>query len=164
MMTLKALPFLCALALLLSGSGVALGGQAAKNQFSDVVRKTEPLVPEEERRTFVLPPGFEAQLVASEPDIAKPINMSFDAAGRLWITDSREYPFPVKEGAPGRDSIKILSNFSESGKAQKITTFADGLNVPIGVLPYGRGALGHSIPYIHYFEDTHVAPGSCAAL
>ena len=52
-----------------------------------------------------LPPGFEIQLVASEPDIAKPLNMAFDNRGRLWITQTREYPFPVKD--KGRDAIKI---------------------------------------------------------
>src|SRR5262249_37325291 len=39
--------------------------------------------PAEERASFRLPPGFEAQLVAAEPDIQKPINIAFDAKGRL---------------------------------------------------------------------------------
>ena len=63
--------------------------------FAEIIRKTEPLTPAEEQTKFHLPPGFEIQLVASEPDIGKPMNMEFDAKGRLWISQSREYPFPV---------------------------------------------------------------------
>ncbi|MEI6236041.1 MAG: PVC-type heme-binding CxxCH protein, partial [Planctomycetota bacterium] len=129
-------------------------GQAKAVSFNDVVRKSEPLSAEDELKGFHLPPGFEIQLVASEPEINKPINIAFDAAGRLWVTSTLEYPFPAKETEKARDSIKILSEFDANGKAKKVVTFADGLNIPIGVLPYGKGAIGHSIPFIHYFEDT----------
>ena len=48
---------------------------------------------------FHLPPGFEIQLVAAEPDIGKPINMAFDARGRLWVTESIEYRSPPRRAA-----------------------------------------------------------------
>src|SRR5882724_10673742 len=70
--------------------------------FEDFIRKTDALTPEQERASLHLPPGFEIQLVASEPDIGKPMNMAFDAAGRLWISQSREYPFPAPEDRKGR--------------------------------------------------------------
>src|SRR3990172_6881493 len=44
---------------------------AYSDPFIDLVRKTEPLTPQEELRTFHLPPGFDIQLVASEPQIGK---------------------------------------------------------------------------------------------
>lgn len=44
--------------------------------------------PELERRTFVLPPGLEVQLFAADPMLAKPIQMNFDAQGRLWVATS----------------------------------------------------------------------------
>ncbi|MEO7678657.1 MAG: hypothetical protein ABIV39_18030, partial [Verrucomicrobiota bacterium] len=126
-----------------------------ENNFAEIIRKTDPLTPAQEQRTFHLPPGFEIQLVASEPEISKPMNMAFDAKGRLWITQSREYPFPVlpveKEG---RDKIQILENFDARGKAQKIHAFAEGLNIPIGLYPYKDGVLGFSIPNIYHFRDT----------
>src|SRR5215471_2203689 len=73
------------------------------------IAHTPPRSPEEERKTFRLPPGFEAQLVACEPDIRKPINIAFDAAGRLWVTQSVAYPFPAPPGKKAQDSVKILS-------------------------------------------------------
>ncbi len=126
---------------------------AQDDPFADFIRKTEALTPEEAQKSFHLPPGFEIQLVAAEPDISKPMNLAFDERGRLWITQSREYPFPVPTNSPGRDEIKILSDFDESGRARRVTSFADGLNIPIGLYPYRGGAIAFSIPAIYHFED-----------
>src|SRR6516165_657643 len=102
-----------------------------------------PRTPAEERKALHVPAGFEIQLVAAEPEIHKPLNLAFDDFGRLWVTDTLEYPFPKPVGTPGRDSVKIL-------------TFADGLNIPIGLLPYpsGREAIVHNIPNIYLMRDT----------
>src|SRR4051812_48634071 len=129
-------------------------GAAGKDPFADVIRSTDPLTPAEELKSFHLPPGFEAQLFAAEPDIGKPMNMAFDARGRLWITQSREYPFPAPKDRKGRDVIKILEDTDGDGRADKITTFAEGLNIPIGLYPYRNGVIAFSIPNISYHEDT----------
>jgi putative heme-binding domain-containing protein len=130
-------------------------GRAA-DPFEDVIRKTEPLTPEQEMKAFHLSPGFEAQLVACEPDIGKPMNMAFDSKGRLWITQSREYPFPVLPvEKPGRDKILVLDDFDSKGRARKIMTFKEGLNIPIGLYPYKDGVIAFTIPKIHYFRDTN---------
>src|SRR5215468_8787334 len=116
--------------MLLLGTGLA----AAQRGEPPLVAPTDPLPPAKQREKFHLPPGFEIQLVAAEPDINKPINIAFDAKGRLWVTGSVEYPFPAKD--KGRDKVWILEDFASDGKARKITTFADELNIPIGVLPF----------------------------
>ena len=122
------------------------------------IAPTEAKTPAEELKTFHLPPHFEIQLVACEPDIHKPINMNFDDRGRLWVTESVEYPFAVEGNRKPRDAVKILEDFAADGKAQKITTFADGLNIPIGVLPLSsrkpEDALVFSIPNIYRLRDT----------
>jgi putative heme-binding domain-containing protein len=122
--------------------------------FAAGVRITEPLTPSEEQKAFQLPPGFEIELVASEPDISKPMNMAFDAKGQLWVTDTLEYPFPVPLDQKGRDSIKVFSDTDKDGTFDKITTFADGLNIPIGLYPYKNGVIAWSIPHIWWFEDS----------
>lgn len=127
--------------------------------FSEGVRTTEPLAPAEQRAKFKLPPGFEIQLVAAEPELRKPMNMAFDATGRLWVSESREYPFPAKDGAELRDSIRIFSDFGPDGRARKMEVFADKLNIPIGLYPFrtadGRWkCVAWSIPNIWLFEDT----------
>src|SRR5262249_36974930 len=61
-------------------------------------------------------------------------------------------------GKKPRDTVKILEDFGPDGKARKITTFADGLNIPIGILPLPgkspRQALVYSIPHITRLTDT----------
>jgi len=132
----------------------AIGTIRADDPFADVIRKTDALTPEQEQKSFHLPPGFEIQLVASEPQIGKPMNMAFDAKGRMWITQSREYPFPVLPvEKPGRDKVMILENFDVNGRAQKFSQFVDGLNICIGLYPYKNGVVAFSIPKIHYFSD-----------
>ncbi|MBI2928002.1 MAG: c-type cytochrome [Verrucomicrobia bacterium] len=149
--------FALSLAALLAATGLH-----AADPFAENVRTTEPLTPEQQQKTFHLPPGFEIQLVAVEPDLRKPMNMAFDALGRLWITESREYPFFAPLDKPARDSIRIFSDFDENGRARKVTIFADGLNIPIGLYPFctpnadGKltwKCIAWSIPHIWLFED-----------
>ena len=52
----------------------------------------EPYSPAEAIRKMTVPEGFSVELVASEPDIVNPIAMTFDDRGRIWITESIEYP------------------------------------------------------------------------
>lgn len=120
------------------------------------VAETDPLPPAEQIKKFHLPPGFEIQLVASEPDIQKPMNLAFDARGRLWVSHSIEYPWAVPEGMPARDGITILDGIGPDGRATKITKFAEDLNIPIGVLPMpnGKDVIAWSIPNIWKLSDT----------
>lgn len=139
------------------GMGIGLAtvlGVSAADPFSEGVRPTDPLTPAEQQKTFQLPEGFKIELVAAEPDIQKPMNMAFDAKGRLWVSMSREYPFPAPLDKPARDSIRILEDFDQNGRARKITTFVDGLNIPIGMYPYKDGVIAWSIPNIWFFRDT----------
>ena len=133
---------------------LSAGAVAGQKNIAD----TEPRTPADEAKLLHLPPGFEIQLVASEPDIHKPINMDFDDRGRLWVTQTVEYPFPEKDGKlKGQDAVKVLEDFGPDGKAHKITTFADDLDIPIGVLPLlsakPQDAIVYSIPSIWRLRD-----------
>jgi len=141
---------------MLAGGGVVAHAAPAPavNPFTENVRPTNALTPELELKSFHLPPGFTIQLVASEPDIHKPINIAFDAKGRLWVTSTVEYPLAKVENGKGRDEIKIIEIDTATGRAKKVSTFADGLNIPTGVYPYKNGAISYSIPNIIHFEDT----------
>lgn len=116
------------------------------------VATSDPRTPQEEREGFHLPPGFKIELFASEPVIHKPMNLAFDAQGRLWVTHSLEYPFPSKTGQ-GQDRITILEDTDRDGKADKHIRFADSLNIPIGILPVSGGAIGYSIASVYKFFD-----------
>ncbi|WP_285058248.1 PVC-type heme-binding CxxCH protein [Pedobacter ginsengisoli] len=121
-------------------------------KFADHIRTTEFQTPAQEQAGFKLPPGFEISLYASEPDIGKPINMDFDAQGRLWVTQSSEYPMAAPS-LKGKDKITILEDTDGDGKADKFTPFATDLNIPIGIIPVQKGAIAFSIPNIYKFND-----------
>jgi putative heme-binding domain-containing protein len=127
----------------------------AANPFEEYVRSTPHLSPEDEQKSFVVPDGFEIQLVAAEPRIGKPISMSFDARGRLWVAETRMYPVESAPDKTPRDTITILSDFAPDGRAQKIETFAGELNTPDAIAPCKSGAIAFSIPNIIRLEDTN---------
>src|SRR6266581_3039912 len=95
--------------------------------------------PEIERKTFIVAPGFEVNLWAADPLLAKPIQMNFDPQGRLWVATSEIYP-QIKPGEKADDKIIILEDTKGVGKADKVTVFADGLLIPTGVAPGDGGA------------------------
>src|SRR5262245_38969689 len=96
--------------------------------------------PELERKSFRVAPGFEVNLFAADPMLAKPIQMNFDPAGRLWVVSSAVYP-QIKPGQKANDKVLILEDPRGAGKADKVTVFADGPPVPTGIGPGHGGAL-----------------------
>ena len=94
--------------------------------------------PELERKTFVVADGFEVNLFAADPLLAKPIQMNFDPAGRLWVASSEAYP-QIKPGQKQNDKIIILEDTRGVGRADKTTVFAEGLLIPTGLAPGDGG-------------------------
>ncbi len=132
----------------------AAGAVHAADAFAEMVRPTPWLSPADELKSFTVPEGFEIQLVAAEPDIGKPVSMSFDAAGRLWVAEANAYPIETATDKTPRDLIRILSDFKTDGRAAKNEVFADGLSMPDAVAPYQNGAIVFSIPNIVRLQDT----------
>ena len=132
----------------------------AEDPFALGVRNTEPVSREDEQKTFAVPEGFHVELVAAEPDVAKPMNLAFDAKGRLWVSSSLEYPFAAEAEAVPRDTIRVMEDKNGDGKADVVTVFADNLNIPIGLIPYGDGVICFSIPNIWFLHDTD-GDGKC---
>src|SRR4051812_44784129 len=67
---------------------VAAVGASPLCRAAESVVAAGPKSAADEQKLLRVPPGFEVQLVASEPDIHKPINLAFDGRGRLWVTDT----------------------------------------------------------------------------
>lgn len=112
-----------------------------------------PTDPELERQTFILPAGFEVNLFAADPQIAKPIQMNFDPQGRLWIASSETYP-QVAPGATANDKILYLQDLDGDGVSDVTQVFADGLLIPTAVIQGNGGVyVGASTELLH-FKDT----------
>jgi putative membrane-bound dehydrogenase-like protein len=110
------------------------------------------LSPEEALAKMKVPEGFTVELVAAEPDVVNPVAMTIDERGRFWITESFEYP--RHSAGPGRDRIKILEDTDADGKAEKVTIFADDLNIPSGIAVGHGGVWVANAPDILFMQDT----------
>ncbi len=111
--------------------------------------------PEESRRTFTLPEGYEVNLFASEvefPDLKKPVQMTFDARGRLWVTTMASYPMYLP-GRPVDDKVLIFEDTDGDGVADKQTVFADKLHVPTGIELGDGGAYVSQQPNLMFLKD-----------
>jgi glucose/arabinose dehydrogenase len=79
--------------------------------------------------------GYKLELFASEkefPDLANPVQMSFDNKGRLWVGVMPSYPHYKPGDKKPEDKLIILEDTDNDGKADKQTTFVDDLNLTIG--------------------------------
>ena len=80
-------------------------------------------------------PGYKIELFASEkefPDLANPVQLSFDNKGRLWVAVMPSYPHYKPGDSKPNDKLIILEDLDNDGKADHQITFADGLHLPIG--------------------------------
>ncbi len=109
------------------------------------------LSPTEALAHMKVPPGFSVELVASEPDLVNPVAMCFDEQGRIWVCESVEYP--RRSPGKGKDRIKVFEDTDHDGKADKVTLFADGLNIPSGIAVGHGGVWVANSPDILFMQD-----------
>ena len=95
---------------------------------------------------MTLPEGFRAQLVAGEPTLIKPIAMTTDERGRLWVVESHSYPHWLKDKGPGKDRILILEPAAAGGWSCKVF-LDDGVNLSGIAVGFG-GVWLASVPKI----------------
>ncbi len=138
---------------LASATFPALGEELKTGNNAAALART----PAQELSSFRLPPGFSIELVASEETgLPKPVTVAFDDSGRLWSVTATEYPRDQDPGVwtrPGADRVVVVDHPELPGP-HTTRTFADGMVLPLGVLPLGRGALVAQGPEILLLEDT----------
>ena len=110
--------------------------------------------PAAELASFQIADGFAVNLFASEKDgVIKPIQMRFDARGRLWVIGSTVYP-QIEPGQVSNDKVLILEDTDGDGRCDKTTVFADGLMIPTGLeLGDGGAYIGHGTELL-FLKDT----------
>ncbi|TDE16414.1 PVC-type heme-binding CxxCH protein [Dyadobacter psychrotolerans] len=105
-----------------------------------------------------VPEGYKIELFASEeqfPDLAKPMQMSFDNKGRLWIATMPSYPHYKPGDSKPNDKIIILEDTNGDGKADKQTVFADGLHLPVGFEIAPEGVYVSQGTNLKFYQDTN---------
>jgi mono/diheme cytochrome c family protein len=104
------------------------------------------LSPVEELKTFHMAPGYQVQLVASEPLVQDPIVAEFDGDGRLWVVEMQGYAVGqkmVNMEEPVGD-VAILEDTDGDGIYDKRTVFQDKLILPraLKILDHGCALIG----------------------
>ncbi len=126
----------------------------------------------EQQKLFHLPEGYDIELVVQESDgIGKFVSVYFDQRGRLWTQTAFEYPVDANENpaaaeaiynSPGKDKVLIYSREALNaplppGGLTNPVVYAEGLAIPLGILPWGNGDTcyiqhGHDLKL---FKDTN---------
>ena len=136
-----------------------------------------PRRPQATRAALEVHPDFDLTLVAAEPLINKPINVDWDASGRMWIAETPEYPngrrgmrpdyrgkewrdrggidpTPGVQDRPGRDRISVLTDTDGDGVMDAKHVFHEGLDLVTGLVFHRDGVIVTQAPDILWIRDT----------
>ncbi|HLW65225.1 MAG TPA: PVC-type heme-binding CxxCH protein [Gemmataceae bacterium] len=111
---------------------------------------------EEAISKMTLGKGLKINLFADEkmfPELSKPVQMAWDTKGRLWVAVWPSYPH-WKPKEEMNDKIIILEDTKGTGKADKMTVFADHLENPTGFEFYNGGVIVAQAPDLIFLKDT----------
>jgi len=146
-----------------AGLAVVIGAQGTAKVPGNIwppakkqMEKSIALSPEEEMKTFSLPPGFRVELVASEPMIESPILMDFDADGRLWVLEMLTF-LPDTSGRDSKEPlnrVSVLEDTNGDDTMDKKTVFADKLAMPRALKVLEQGVLIGEPPNLWLMRDT----------
>jgi len=132
-----------------------------------------PTAPEKASVKLEMHPDFNISLVASEPLITKPINIDWDAQGRMWVAETPEYPAGRKSAnteiwkdsgslvrmedpsqRPATDRISILIDTDGDGRPDKKQIFYEGLELVTSFVFHKDGVIASAAPDIWLIRDT----------
>jgi putative membrane-bound dehydrogenase-like protein len=118
-------------------------------------RAAESVHPIADKTNCELHPALEISLFAREPDVVDPVGLCFDADGRMFVVEMRDYPYGFgPERKPG-GTIRLLEDTDGDGKADRSTLFADSLSFPTSITPWNGGVLVTAPPEIIFLKDTN---------
>ncbi len=106
---------------------------------------------EEAQRAIEVLDGFQLELVAAEPLVTDPVAFAFDARGRLFVVEMRDYSEQETEHL-GR--IALLTDEDGDGQMDHRATFVEGLSWPTAIWPWQDGVLVAEPPRITWYRDT----------
>jgi putative heme-binding domain-containing protein len=142
--------------------------------------ETLTLVPGDAESGLEVVDDLRLDLLLREPVVANPLYLTFDARGRLWIVQYRQYPWPAglkllsrdnvwrnvysppfppppphADDSPfrGHDRISIHEDTDGDGRFDVHRVFLDGLNLATAALPGRGGVFVMNPPYLLFYAD-----------
>ena len=113
-----------------------------------------PVAPQDSLAHLQLAPGLRAELVAAEPQVTDPVAVRFDARGRMWVVEMRDYPWGPKEGEVPQCQLRVLTDEDGDGFFETSRIFADQLLFTTGIQPWKGGVIVTMAGQVAYFKDT----------
>ncbi len=117
--------------------------------------QSKPLSPEASQAAIQLDGPYEAQLVAAEPLLQDPVEVTWDEKGRMFVAEMRDYPLgPEKPGDPWLSRVSMLTDADGDGRMDKAVVFADHVDHVQGLLAYDGGLIATTRTQILFLKDT----------
>jgi putative membrane-bound dehydrogenase-like protein len=114
-----------------------------------------PTAPAQAASKIAVHPEFNLDLVLSEPEIVKPISMTWDPKGRLWIAQTPQYPFKsVQWQRRPYDNVVVWEDRNGDGRLDTRTVFYDQLDLVTGLVLHKDGVIVSQSPDILFLRDT----------
>lgn len=135
----------------------------------------QKLPPKESLALMKVADDLRVDLVLAEPQVAQPLQISFDERGRMWVMEYRQYPYPAgvkiisrdhyyravydKISPPppnhfrGADRISIHEDSDGDGTYDKHKVFVDGLNIATSAVKGRGGVWVTNPPYLLFYPD-----------
>lgn len=138
---------------------------------------TQPLSPQDALKTFAMREGFAIDLVAAEPVVTQPLNITFDSRGRMWVTQYIQYQYPAglkvvsydqhlravfdkvpeppPRGVKGADKITVLEDKDGDGTFESHKDVITGLNIATSAIKGAGGIWVMNPPYLLFYPDAN---------
>ena len=127
-----------------AGQGARGGGgggtlSSTTNAGADFSPKPPVLArtPQEQAKSFILPPGYRLELVVAEPDVISPAVIRFDGNGRMYVAEFITYMRDADGNNQHKPESRITRFESTKGDGvyDKRTVFVDKLVLPRTIVP-----------------------------
>lgn len=127
------------------------------NTLDTAINRAQAALPTRQSlELMTLRPRFSVRPFAFEPMIGNIIDFTWDARGRMWAVETNDYPNVVlPDSIPGHDRILILEDQNRDGLADKVTVFADGLNLATSLVLANGGVIVGQAPHMLFLKDTN---------
>ncbi len=129
------------------GAGPARGGtlSSTSNAGADFSPKdpVKAKTPEEQAKSFILPPGYRMELVVAEPDVISPAVVEFDGNGRMYVAEFITYMRDADGNNQHTKESRITRFESTKGDGvyDKRTVFVDKLVLPRTIVPLDANSI-----------------------
>lgn len=104
---------------------------------------------------IVTHPELAISLFAQEPEVVDPVALCFDAAGRMYVVEMRDYPYGIPPANPPGGAVRLLEDTDHDGRADRSVVFAENLSYPTSIAPFRDGVIVTAPPEIVFLRDTN---------